>query len=96
VSTDERLRKMLEASPQQLEVVDRVLHGWFPQQSQCFEGPLLMGMSAAAKLLGVSRPTLWRMVKAGRLEKVEVLPRSFRLRRADVEAVAVGRKPEGQ
>ena len=96
VSTDERFRKLLEATPTQLEVVDRVLQGWFPQEGNASEGPLLLGMTAAAKLLGVSRATLWRMVKAGRLEKIEVLPRSFRLRRSDVEAVAAGRKPEGQ
>ena len=51
-----------------------------------------MGMSASAKLLGVSRATLWRMTKAGLLQKIEVLPGSFRLRRADLEAIAAGQK----
>ncbi len=37
-----------------------------------------------------SRATLWRMVKAGGLLKIEVLPGSFRLRRADLESVAIG------
>ena len=60
-------------------------------------GPLLLGMTASAKLLGVSRATLWRMIKGGLLQKVEVLPGSFRLRRADLEAVAAGqRKIESQ
>ena len=49
------------------------------------------------KLLGVSRATLWRMIKAGLFKKVEVLPDSYRLRRADLEAVAAGqRKIESQ
>jgi excisionase family DNA binding protein len=48
--------------------------------------PLLIGMSKAAELLGVSRPTFWRMVKQGRLPKLEILPGSYRIRRADLEA----------
>jgi hypothetical protein len=31
------------------------------------------------------------MIRAGRLDKVEVLPGSFRVRRADLEAVASGK-----
>ncbi len=96
VSTDERFRKLLEATPQQLEVVDRVLQGWFPQEGNASEGPLLLGMTAAAKLLGVSRATLWRMIRDGRLSKVELLRGSYRLRRGDIEAIANGGKPEGQ
>lgn len=46
--------------------------------------PLLMGMGESATLLGVSRATLWRMIKDGRLEKVEIYHNSFRLRRADI------------
>jgi len=48
------------------------------------------GMPSAAKFLGVSRATLWRMTKAGQLAKVEVLPGSFRVRRADLQAIAAG------
>ena len=55
-------------------------------------GPLLMGMTASAKLLGVSRATLWRMIKGGLLQKIEMLPGSFRVRRADLEAIAAGQK----
>jgi len=53
-----------------------------------------MGMSEGANFLGVGRATLWRMIKAGRLEKVELLPGSFRVRRADLEAIAVGQNPQ--
>ena len=48
-------------------------------------GPLLMGMGDAAAFLGVSRTTLWRMIQAGRIEKVEILPGRHRVRRADLE-----------
>jgi hypothetical protein len=42
-----------------------------------------------------SRATLWRMTKAGLLQKIELLPGSFRLRRADLEAIAAGQKNIG-
>jgi len=44
----------------------------------------------AAALLGVHRATIWRLVKAGRLETVELLG-SLRVRRADVEGIAAGK-----
>ena len=54
-------------------------------------GPLLLGTCAAAKLLGVSRATMWRMISSGRIEKVELLPGSYWLRRTDLEAMGVGK-----
>ena len=44
-----------------------------------------MGMGEAATFLGVSRTTLWRMIQVGRIEKVEILPGSHRVRREDLE-----------
>jgi predicted DNA-binding transcriptional regulator AlpA len=92
MNTDERLKKLLDASREQLEAIDGILERRIPQQMPAHQGPLLMGMSASAKFLGVSRATLWRMIKAGLLQKVEVLPGSFRLRRADLEAIAAGQR----
>ena len=84
---NERLMRFLQATPEQQEAIDRILDGHAPTASAP-NGPLLMGMSAAAKFIGVSRATLWRMIKLGRLAKIEVLPGSFRVRRADLEAIA--------
>jgi predicted DNA-binding transcriptional regulator AlpA len=92
MNTDERLKKLLDASPEQLAAIDGVLARRITETFPPAQGPLLLGMSASAKFLGVSRATLWRMIKAGLLQKVEVLPGSFRLRRADLEAVAAGRR----
>lgn len=92
MSTEERLKRLLEASQEQLKAIDNILDGRIPEKATEVVGPLLMGMTASAKLLGVSRATLWRMVRAGVLQKIEVLPGSFRLRHADLEAVAAGRK----
>jgi len=92
MNTDERLKKLLDASPEQLAAIDGVLARRITETFSPAQGPLLLGMSASAKFLGVSRATLWRMIKAGLVQKVEVLPGSFRLRRADLEAVAAGRR----
>ena len=75
-----------------MEAIDGILESGIQEKPMATSGPLLMGMSASAKLLGVSRATLWRMIKFGLLNKVEVLPGSFRLRRADLEAIAAGRR----
>lgn len=92
MNTDERLKKLLDASPEQLAAIDGILERRITETFSPTHGPLLLGMSASAKLLGVSRATLWRMIKAGLLQKIEVLPGSFRLRRADLEAIAAGRR----
>jgi len=55
-------------------------------------GPLLMGIKTGAKFLGVSRATLWRAVCAGRIQKVELFPGSYRVRREDLEALASARR----
>jgi excisionase family DNA binding protein len=93
-NSNERLMKILQATPEQQAAIDRVLEGKAPTKIEV-TGPLLLGMSAAAKFLGVSRPTLWRMLKHGRFPKVEILPGSFRIRRADLE-IFVGGKESGQ
>ena len=85
-----RLLRYLQATPEQLACIDRILDGRPEAPRPVPAGPLLLGMSASAQWLGVSRATLWRMIKAGRLGKVEVLPGSFRLRRCDLESLASG------
>lgn len=92
MNTDERLKKLLDASPEQLGAIDGILERRVTETFSPTQGPLLLGMSASAKFLGVSRATLWRMIKAGLLQKVEMLPGSFRLRRTDLESVAAGRR----
>lgn len=91
INSNERLLKILQATPEQQAAIDQILAGKAEALRPCARAPLLLGMGAGAELLGVSRATLWRMIKAGRLNKVEVLPGSFRVRRADVEAIVAGK-----
>jgi hypothetical protein len=90
MNTEERLKRLFSASPEETKAIDIILEsGVLPKPTETI-GPLLLGMSAASKFLGVSRATLWRMIKKGIVERVEVLPGSFRLRRCDLEAIAAG------
>ena len=59
-----------------------------PHNRQNGGAPLLIKIGEAAKYLGVSRPTLWRMTRDGLLKQVEVRPGSFRIRRQDLEKFA--------
>ncbi len=83
---NERLIRFLNATPEQAEQIDAILENR-PKAAPQSSGPLLMGMTEAARMLGVSRVTLWRMIKIGKLRRIEVLPGSFRVRRADIEAL---------
>jgi excisionase family DNA binding protein len=87
---EERLKRLFAASPEQIKAIDSILTEGIREKTKETTGPLLLRMTASAKLLGVSRATLWRMIKRGLLQKVEILPGSFRLRRADLEAIAAG------
>ena len=75
-----------------MEAIDGILESGIQAKATATSGPLLMGMSAAATFLGVSRVTLWRMIKGGMLTKIEILPGTFRIRRADLEAIAAGQR----
>jgi predicted DNA-binding transcriptional regulator AlpA len=60
------------------------------------EDPILVSQAQAAKLLGVSRVTVWRMAKEGMLHPVEILPGSFRYAFEEIATLAqdgVRKKP---
>ena len=94
--SNERLLRFLSATPEQQAAIDRILEGRLaPEPDELPKGPLLMMIKDAAALVGVHRATIWRLVRAGRLEAVELLG-SVRIPRADVEALARGRRINGK
>lgn len=92
-SSNERLMRILQASPDQLAAIDRVLAGTTEPAQLERRGPLLMRVCDAAQLLGVHRATIRRLMLAGRLKPVALLG-AVRVRREDVEALASGAKAE--
>ena len=84
-----RLLTALMAAPEdRRQIALRILEGNSLTQSDRL--PLLVTINEAADIWGTHRSTVWRAVRSGRLQKVELFPGCFRLRRADVIAVAGG------
>ena len=94
-NSNERLLRFLSATAEQQAAIDQILAGKMERAPEPPKGPLLLMVKDAAELLGVHRTTIWRLVKAGRLETVELLG-SLRVRRADVEALAGGHQAAGK
>ena len=97
VNNDEVIQAVFSATPESKSRALLILQGKEPIPDPApATRPLLMGMTESAKLLGVSRATLWRMVKDGRLTKVEIYHNAFRLRREDILALVNGKEgPRG-
>ncbi len=87
LSPNDRMMKVLQAAPDIQARIDALLENREPPPPSS-TGPLLLGMDAGAKFLGVSRSTLWRIVKSGRITPVEFRPGSFKVRRVDLEQLA--------
>lgn len=82
------LRALLSANDEARREALRVLRGERDFEIKQRSGPLLLGMGAAAKYLGVSRATLWRAMQHGTLKKVELFPGSYRVRRDELDRFA--------
>lgn len=65
----------------------RVLRGE-AKDTEVESGPLLYSVAQAARRLNISRSTVWRVMRARNIKKVELYPGCERIRRADVEALA--------
>jgi len=87
VTNDRLIQAVFTATEEAKEQALPLLEG---REKPAPADPALLLMGEAAELLNVSRPTLWRMLKAGRLQKVELYPGSFRLRRSDIMAIISG------
>jgi excisionase family DNA binding protein len=91
-NSNDRMLRVLQASPEQLAAIDRVLEGRTAEseaESAKSKGPLLLRVCDAARYLGVHRATIHRLSKAGRLTLVPLLG-AMRIRREELEAIAEG------
>jgi excisionase family DNA binding protein len=55
----------------------------------------LCTVAEAARMLHVSKPTLWRWIEAGRLASIRLGPRSIRIRRTELDRFADAGAHEG-
>jgi excisionase family DNA binding protein len=85
VSNDKLFQAVFTATDEAKERALAILEGKEPPSAN--DDIALLRMGEAAQMLRVSRATLWRVIKAGRLEKVELYPGAFRLRRSDILAL---------
>lgn len=91
---EQLLLAILAADDTRRQEALRVLQGESLTEARATDttGPVLMNVTAAAKYLGVSRTTLWRIIRDGGIEQVEVRSGSFRLRKVDLDRFAGNRK----
>jgi excisionase family DNA binding protein len=83
MSNEERIKALFSATPAQLQAVDAALTGQAepPRDRPHFK---LLRMGEVCNLTGISRPTLWRAIKAGAVKRVEIRPGSFRIPEAEL------------
>jgi excisionase family DNA binding protein len=89
MTTEQRLSAILAATPDVLKAVDSILAGGIEGAT----GPgdrRLLSIQQAADALGVSRTTVWRLLRDGRLPCVELRPGSRRIPSAAITAFVKG------
>ncbi len=83
----EIVQALLTATDDRRDAALRALRGENTNARQ-EEGPLLYSVAQAATRLNVSRCTVWRILRARGIKKVELYPGCERIRRADIDALA--------
>jgi excisionase family DNA binding protein len=72
------IARLLNATPAELKKVAAVFNGDATEQAEVADRKLLSIQQTAAAM-GVSRTTVWRLLKAGRLPIIELRPGSRRV-----------------
>ncbi len=79
MTAEKRFTLILSATPDVLKRIDRILSGE-PTEGTTDPGDRrLLSIQQAAATLGVSRTTVWRLLKTGRLPAIELRPGSRRV-----------------
>ena len=90
MNSEERLKALFSADSEQLAAVDAALTGRAEAAPPSLR---LLKIGDAAKETGLSRSTIWRAIRDGRLVATEIRPGSRRIALAELQAfVAGGRK----
>ena len=90
LTTEQRMTLLLAATPDVLRRVDRVLTGE-PTEGATDPGDRrLLSIAQAADALGVSRTTVWRLLRDGRLPFIELRKGSRRIPSEAITALVKG------
>lgn len=89
MTTEQRLSAILAANPGVLRRVDRILSGEIEGATDPGDRRLL-SIAQAARALNVSRTTVWRLLRDGRLPFVELRPGSRRIPSEAITALVKG------
>ena len=89
LTTEKRMTLLLAATPDVLRRVDSILAGEIEGATDPGDRRLL-SIAQAADALGVSRTTIWRMLRDGGLPFVELRPGSRRVPSAAITAFVKG------
>ncbi len=87
MTTEARFSKLLSATPDQLATIDGVLDGKPIQEMTSVK---LFTLSGAARKLGVSRATVWRMVTGGSIRTVFIRDNAKRIAESELVRIARG------
>jgi excisionase family DNA binding protein len=90
MSPDQRMMKILTADPATLAKVDAVLTGTATDKPTDPGDRRLLTQTQAAEILGCSRMTVFRMVRDGRLDAVELRAGRIRIPSAAITKLAAG------
>ena len=82
MSNEDRIKALFNATPEQLAAVDAALAG--RTEAARPTSLRLLRMGQAARETGLSRCTLWRAIKDGRLRAVEIRRGSHRVSEAEL------------
>ena len=94
MSLETLIAKLLAASPSVRAEVARVLEGR-PTQTRPEEDQRLVTVTAAARLLGISRTATYGLIKSGRLSTVRMNGRNRMVRRASIDEFLHGEDKKG-
>ena len=87
MTAEKRFTLILSAGPDVLKQIDRILSGE-PTEGTTDPGDRkLLSIQQTAQVLNVSRTTVWRLLRAGRLPTVELRPGSRRVPSAAITAL---------
>jgi excisionase family DNA binding protein len=81
------IKAAVDITPQQKKEAMDILSGKTKKPTDQAEKPILLTRAEAAKLLGCSPMTIYRMVKDGKLQPVKLREKN-RYRRIDLEKIA--------